>query len=200
MENMPDGFSAVLGYRRFRIPYGSNYYDDNHILTGYRHAHWNMAGPTVAECRHYDLNDYHEEPAPVQDCKCGLHAWYTQWQAQYAPEARGIRTLEGWVMAVVAGWGRVYFDKKWWRAEKSVVLCFIDPLDVYEESPPYDSKDRFARVRQVREWVEAVSDITGKPILPPDEARAYASTEGAWVDGLVEGENGYSIKGVDFGV
>jgi hypothetical protein len=72
----------------------------------------------------------------------------------------------GWVLASVIGWGRVFFDEDFWRAEKAEVIAFADPTDTHANKPDI-VQERAGR------WLVRTASNYGAPILSLEELREY---------------------------
>ncbi|MGI8538236.1 MAG: hypothetical protein ACR2N0_00415 [Rubrobacteraceae bacterium] len=156
---VPDGFTPVVGFRRFGIPHPlSGAGHDCLVQLGHR---WTPQAPTIAKCRRMPISC--GDRAPTQYCSCGLHAWLG---IEEALEYRELTTSLGWVMASVIGWGRVFFDEDFWRAEMAQVIAFADPRDTHSNRPEVVQE-------AVGEWVAKVAVDYGAPVLPLDELREY---------------------------
>ncbi len=82
-----------------------------------------------------------------------------------------LTTMRGWVLASVIGWGRVLFDEDFWRAEKALVVAFVDPKDTHAD------KLEIVRERTAR-WLERVAENYDVPILPLQELMEYTLNYG----------------------
>lgn len=205
---VPDTITPVLGARRFKVPLPYKYHDHPYRLSGHRSTTWNHEGTTKAVCRAYEHSSYSQycqpDSCPHQSCKCGLHMWYTLDEAAYGEEARHIQSVSGYVVAIAAGWGKVFFDNRWFRSEFAQALCIVNPEDIYVPVSQYHAgyNHNLDIIERVRGWAEKTSEIYNIPILPPDEALEYAETTppkgfeiaGAWVRGI---DDKGKIEGVD---
>ena len=163
---VPDGFTPVVGFRRFGIPWPPR--EPEHYLVQKGHR-WMPQEPTVAECRRAGSSAHvRAHTAPYQGCGCGLHAWMDVEEALRYYE---LTTMRGWVLASVIGWGRVLFDEDFWRAEKALVVAFADPKDTHAD------KLEIVRERTAR-WLERVAENYDVPILPLQELMEYTLNYG----------------------
>lgn len=205
MSSVPDTITPVLGARRFKIPLPYKYHEHPFRLVGHRSTTWNCNGSTMAECKAYEKSSYKKycgEKYPYQNCKCGLHMWYTLEEAAYGDDAQNIRSMNGYVVAIAAGWGKVFFDNRWFRSEYAQVLCIVNPQDVYVPITHFHYGHSSNRLEQICNWTSKTAEIYDIPILPKDEAIEYSMTTppkgfeipGAWVRGI--DDNG-RIEGVD---
>ncbi len=69
-------------------------------------------------------------------------------------------------MASVIGWGRVFFDEDFWRAEKAEVIAFADPTDTHANKPDIVQK-------RAGRWLARTASNYGAPILSLEELREY---------------------------
>lgn len=158
---VPDAFTPVVGFRRFGIPWPPTCkHNDYLIQRGHR---WTAAGPTVAECKAPGPSPHCSRSTPSQECACGLYAWMSLEEALGYHE---ITTLMGWVLASVVGWGRVFFDEDFWRAERAQLVAFADPEHTHADKP------KIVRERSGR-WLGRVATNYGVPILPLHGLRDY---------------------------
>ena len=162
---LPDGFTPVVGFRRFGIPWPPVSKGNDHLVQ--RGHLWAPHAPTVAECRTPNATAC-GNAVPTQSCACGLYAWL---DIQEALDYHEITTQLGWVLASVIGWGRVLFDKHFWRAEKAQVIAFADPRDTHANKPDIVQERAGA-------WLARTAANYGVPILPLDELREYTLTYG----------------------
>lgn len=161
----PDAITPVIGFRRFGIPWpaagsGNNYLEQR----GHR---WVPKAPTIAECRRPGPTGCGGMP-PVHACECGLYAWLSFEKALHYYE---ITTLMGWVLASVIGWGHVFFDEDFWRAEKAQVIAFANPKDTHSDKPDIVQE-------RTGTWLTRVVAEYGVPILPLEELREYTMIYG----------------------
>src|SRR5215212_5807113 len=97
---VPDGFTPVVGFRRFGIPWPPR--EPEHYLVQKGHR-WMPQEPTVAECRRAGSSAHvRAHTAPYQGYGCGLHAWMDVEEVLRYYELTAMR---GWVLASVIGWG-----------------------------------------------------------------------------------------------
>jgi hypothetical protein len=154
---VPDAFTPVVGFRRFSVPW--LHFEPYHYLVQRGHR-WTPKAPTVAQCIRLG-GTVCGHPVPAQECGCGLYAWLDVGGALSYDE---MGTPNRWVLASVIGWGRVLFDKDFWRAEMAQVVALADPRDV---QPKILQKGTGA-------WLERVAANYEVPILPLGELREHA--------------------------
>lgn len=166
--NVPDAVAPVVGFRRFGIPWPPASKENDFLIQ--RGCRWEPRTHTVAECSR-PRSMVCSGPAPTQDCDCGLYAWYSVEDTLAYYEGC---TIMGWVMAAVIGWGRVFFDEDYWRAEKAQVVAFADPRDTHRNKPEIVGQ-------RARAWLLRTATNYDVPILPLKELGVHASIYGAGV-------------------
>lgn len=167
---IPDGFTPVIGFRRFGIPWPPHSKENTHLVQ--RGHEWATNAPTTAKCKVPDATAC-GKASPSHDCVCGLYAWLNIEEALSYHE---ITTTMGWVLASVIGWGKVLFDESFWRAEKAQVIAFADPRDTHA------SKPEIVRERTGK-WLARTAVNYEVPILPLDDLREHTLLYGdEWVE------------------
>jgi hypothetical protein len=107
----PDLIHPVVGYRQWRI-------HDGELRSVHTWDRWH-AGTMTARCH---ARTRHAEPAPVQDCSCGLYA-------RYAPFARTASAgTPDLVAGAVALWGHLELHAHGMRAEHAAIIALALPV------------------------------------------------------------------------
>ena len=194
--------APVLGYRRWKRVDPANHVPRFGLVGSWRGEPWPHEGPAVARCRAYTPVPGVCEHGPLhhdERCKCGFHAWYS---LEEAKQYNVCSSYHGVVVGIVAGAGRVLFDKRYWRAEQARVVCIIDP---HEYGPQWQTRGNAVvgvthhdLTEELVAWTLGAGRRYGVPVLDHAEAIDYASKVGAWVYGVKDNDDGsIKVEGVD---
>lgn len=184
--SMPDSVVPLAGFRRWVRPrIHQRIGEAPHTLITRRHV-WPAdnegAMPIKAKCQTF----YGQEAActpttsPTPRCECGLYAF------QELDRAKHYRSMEfgsGSVFGSCIGWGKVFFDEWWWRAEYVLPIAFADPRDT-------EGHMTTEWISDTLDWLEGVSQRYKMPILPVRELEAYTLQYGSpwFVEPLTDDE------------
>lgn len=166
----PDSAFPAVGFRRFNLPWR---FGD---VIRHRERVWTPGGPTRATCAPRWAacgRNKAQRPgiAPQHDCCCGLYAFL-----EYEDAFGYSRLGPGSSVAIgaVIGWGRVFFDEDWWRAEMAQIVAFADPEDVGVLPGTHPDAVRAIQVRRVGD----VAETYNVPVLGLDDLTSYAAEFG----------------------
>jgi hypothetical protein len=178
---MPDSVVPVVGFRRWAFPRPTDLVGlgipENTLVT--RRHPWPVgkdgAIPMRALCQrrftpHREHYSHCEDSlSPVGSCECGIYAHHEILRGKHY---RAMEFGSGSVFGAAIGWGRVYFDEEWWRAQWALPIAFCDPRDTESHcSEPW--------LEKACDWLEAISERYNVPILPFMELEKYALRFGA---------------------
>jgi hypothetical protein len=135
----PDLIHAVIGFRQWRL-------DQHGLLSLTRNHRW-RGRDCVAECPAHD-------PAPVNDCACGIYAWYDP-----CPRTG---SASDYVSGAVVLWGRVELHATGMRARNARLVALALPLS------------RWAKRRRV----VALAEYLSVPAVPHRALRHVALARG----------------------
>jgi hypothetical protein len=174
--SMPDSVVPLAGFRRWVLPRPQDRIGigDKYTLITRQHP-WPFskegAEPIKARCRiHWNVHrECLPHTSPTARCECGVYAHHELSRSKFY---RSMEFGTGSVLGGVIGWGRVYFDREWWRAEYVLPIAFVDPRD----TEGHMTKEWLSRAL---DWLEGVSDRYQIPILPLREIEAYTLRYGA---------------------
>jgi hypothetical protein len=172
-----DGWTPIVGYRRFRVPYNV------FLEVGFPHKattaeDFKLRGvnpsrePSISEAWDYGDSEakcwIHAHAAPDHNCKCGLHGWMN------IDDAIEYKTVTS-IVASVIGWGKMYFDDLYWRAEYARPIALAEPL-------PETLKEggNIRLLHNNKNWIEAAERLTvraareyGIPVLALEDLEDY---------------------------
>lgn len=173
--DIPDAIMPLAGFRRWVRPRPQDAVGyERYTLITHHHA-WPVGKegrePIRAECKM--LYSIHRACTPLTspgaNCECGVYAWH---ELDRAKVYRSMEFGSGSVFGSCIGWGRIYFDDEWWRAEYALPIAFADPRDTeYHMTREW--------VSRTLDWLEGVSHRYRVPILPLGELQAYTYQYGA---------------------
>jgi hypothetical protein len=177
----------VVGYRRFSVPQDPSQHNpeapDAWLL---RPTYYSNMGPwrrgeNKADCYRVSSKvvssvDRHPPalgPPPAADHTCGLHAFYG------LDGAVGYTLGQAWfgIVGSVIGWGKTFWDKTWWRAERAMVIALLHPDD-YEILVPIsahriDGHRREEAIEFARRYAFNAAMEYPVPLLRKDEIEEY---------------------------
>lgn len=196
-EYSADGFTPIIGFRRFRVPYmlflkmGQPHVqlstEDMQLMSvnmgrGKNIPRW-KPGNNDARCLD------HDHPAPEQGCKCGLHAFM-----EVKDALNYVSNIS--VLAAVIGWGRMYFDDLFWRAEKArvIALCAATPYSLKAPSSKpglagiYTHHNHGQWISAAETYVTHASAMYNVPVLQMNELKDYVLLYGDEFGGHGDGK------------
>lgn len=101
--------------------------------------------------------------SPMAECDCGIYGHHD------LTEAKLYRAMEygsGSIFGSMIGWGRIYFDDEWFRAQYALPIAFVWPWES-------ESHHAEAWVQRTTDWLERVAAKYRVPILPLRELEEY---------------------------
>jgi hypothetical protein len=169
--SVPDSIIPLAGFRRWAVPYGEDTFGRPPYTLVTRGHSWPVGEPMKAKCiiPWNPLGQCFKESPPSPHCDCGIYAHHEIDRGEYYRSSSGAQKS---VFGSCIGWGRVYFDNRWWRAEYCKPIAFADPRDT----------ERHMLTKWVYEtvdWLEGVAEKYKVPILPRREIEEYTYQYGA---------------------
>lgn len=172
--DIPDAIMPLAGFRRWVRPRPQDRVGfDPYTLITRRHD-WPVgkqgAEPMKAQCQMFYAPHRRCSPttSPTANCECGLYAFHEISRAKFY---RSMEFGSGSVFGSCIGWGRIYFDNEWWRAEFVLPIAFVDPRD---------TEHHMTRewLRETLDWLDGVAERYKIPILPLSELKEYTMQYG----------------------
>lgn len=151
--NEPLYSCAALGFRCFKVSENLLYPLNGGGHRSCQHA-W-QPGANLAEC---GLGLAHQ--APGQDCGCGFHAYH----ATVLP-SRVVLSEPEWVLAAVAGAGRLRVHKHGWRSQKVQILGLWGDQEIGSLAAAYQVP-ALATLRELREFASDLAQPIAQELRP----------------------------------